>query len=432
MILALQPPAAITIAPPSGTSQLPFVDLSKAKVLKPYARIKIRNATADCSYGSFAGQLQFNAWQFLHAAAKTEFAQSFTAAEADRSGILFAAQHRDFLIWNTNNLRIRDQGVFSRVDASRTYLAGRLGVAASSLLMQHRDYLYWDHVPSLWERAVNLAHISHAESVRAAQIVASAVASGRPALEPDFAFEKVSGDTALMESKGRFVNPGDTNPPVKGDMKEALGQLNAWSGFITPSPQKMYGIGTYLREQSDTTGDPSLLASVDPRPNNDATFEPVAFPKDWIRRGSFGNWLVGMGLTDAGFALRNGRGKAVTVARLPVVEIGRHQFAIIGKGSQLDSRWGVPLHWRDHPFWPIGFTDRIGVHVLGIETSVLKLISAALRTEEPGALLETEPVHTAEYPNWFSGSVAPDGTLFGLPHFDLRTAFDIRTLEFDQ
>ena len=84
MILTLQTPAAITIAPPTGTSQLPFVDLSKATVLKPYARIKIRDATADCSYGSFAGQLQFNAWQFFHAAAKTEFAQSFAAEESTR------------------------------------------------------------------------------------------------------------------------------------------------------------------------------------------------------------------------------------------------------------------------------------------------------------------------------------------------------------
>lgn len=73
----------------------------------------------------------------------------------------------------------------------------------------------------------------------------------------------------------------------------------------------------------------------------------------------------------------------------------------------------------------------MGVHVLGIEIGVLKLISAALRTEEPGPLLRTEPVPAAELPNWFSGSVAQDGTLFGVLHFDHRAVFDIRPLDFD-
>ncbi len=436
MILPLQLPAPFTIAAPAGTSRLPFVELPKAKVQKPHARVKLREgsrarAAVDCSYGNFSGHIDFNAWQFFHAAAKTEFGMSFTPAEADRAAMLCAAQQDHLLNWNTQNLRIRDQGVFSRVDATRSYLAGRFGVALSSLLMQHWDYPYWDHIPSLWERAARKAQISHSQSVQMAHVIATKIASGRPQNEPDFAFEKVAGNVALMESKGKFVNPGDTNPPVKSDMNEALGQLGAWSGFISPNPGKFLGIGTYLREQTDSAKDPSLILYVDPPAEKQTRFEPVPFPRDWIRRGNFGNWLIGMGLTDAGFALREGRKKPVMAVRLPVLEIGRRQFAVTGHGWRLDSPWSIPSHWPDHPCWPFGFTERIGVHVLGIEITILKLISAALRTEEPGPLLQTEPISVAEIPDWYSGSVAPDGTLFGMLHFDPRTPFDIRPAAFD-
>ncbi len=422
MILPLQLPAPFTIAPPTGASRLPFVELPKAKVQKPRARVKFREgsqaqAAADSSYGNFSGHITFSAWQFFHAAAKTEFAMSFTPAEADQAAMLYAAQHNHLLIWNTQNLRIRDQGVFSRVDATRSYIAGRFGVAASSLLMQHWDYPYWDHIPSLWERAARNAQISHAQSVQMAQVIAAKIASGRPQNEPDFAFEKAVGDVALMESKGKFVNPGDTNPPVKADMNEALGQLGAWSGFISPNPGKSFGIGTYLREQTDSAYDPSLILYVDPPAEKQTRFEPVPFPRDWIRRGNFGNWLMRMGLVEAGLALRDGREKLAAQISLPVVEMSGRKFAFTVHA------WNFAPMGRGFPFLPfselfldLGFVQTFDLLVTGLEVNVLGMIEKSLRSAEASSLLKAEPVSVSETPGWFSGSIMRDGSLLGLLH----------------
>ena len=39
-------------------------------------------------------------------------------------------------------------------------------------------------------------------------------------------------------------------------------ELGAWSGMISPTPGKSFAIGTYFRDASDSTGDPSLIAFV--------------------------------------------------------------------------------------------------------------------------------------------------------------------------
>src|SRR6516162_8302087 len=111
-------------------------------------------------------------------AKKTELAGSFSVGEGVYAALLAGAEFRRFFDWLPPNFRVRDQGIFSRIDATRTYLAGRSGVAINCLLMNHWDYVFWDHVPTLYARALRRANISHAESVRRASIIASRYSSG--------------------------------------------------------------------------------------------------------------------------------------------------------------------------------------------------------------------------------------------------------------
>ena len=70
------------------------------------------------------------------------------------------------LDWRSENLRVRDAGIFSYKDASRTFRAGRNGEAILNLWAVENGYVYWDHLPTLVERALNKARISHEEQVR--------------------------------------------------------------------------------------------------------------------------------------------------------------------------------------------------------------------------------------------------------------------------
>ena len=360
-------------------------------------------------------------------AKKTELAGSFSVGEGVYAALLAGAEFRRFFDWLPPNFRVRDQGIFSRIDATRTYLAGRSGVAINCLLMNHWDYVFWDHVPTLYARALRRANISHAESVRRASIIASRYSSGIPAKEPDFAFEKANGEVALMESKGRLVNPGDANPPAKGDLKEALDQLAQWPQLINPMPQKSFAIGTYLRETSDTT-EPSLILYVDPPPRRDTRIEPVDFPSDWIRRGNYGNWLVGMGLEDAGFALREGREKPVEEVTLPVLTVGGSRFAFTIEGFGVSSRARM-LDFRDFLHWP-DFIPRNGRFVVnGIEVSVLRSLERALRNGADLSLMEVEPLPVIDLPEVFYGSALPDGSLWAALRWEEFRPFDHETFK---
>jgi hypothetical protein len=408
-------PYGILILPPRGSSRLPYVEIPRHKVEKKGASIKLRKgskaaASANCSYGDFQGTLDFNAWRFFHAAKKTELAGSFAVADGVYAALLAGAEFRRFFEWLPPNFRIRDQGVFSRIDATRTYLAGRSGVAINSLLMNEWDYVFWDHIPTLYERALRHANISHAESARRATIITSKYRSAAPAKEPDFAFEKATGEVALMESKGKFVNPGDANPPAKGDLKEGLEQLDQWPQLITPTPQKTFVIGTYLRETSDNT-EQSLILYVDPPPRREPEIEAVRFPRDWIRRGNYGNWLVGMGLELAGFALREGREKPVEEVTLPIITIGGRPFAFTIEGIGVSSRARL-LDGHEFFHWPEFMPTNSRFVVTGIDVAVLRLIERSLRNAADLSLLEIEPLPVIELPEAFYGSTLPDGSLW--------------------
>jgi hypothetical protein len=288
--------------------------------------------------------------------------------------------------------------------------------------------------------------MTHPEMVKAAKVIASQVASGRPDREPDFAFEHSNGDVALMEAKGSFVHPINDDPSTKDDLRQALHQLNAWMGMIAPAPKKSYAIGTYFRERSDSTGDESLIAFVDPPGESTATAEPVELPQDWIRRGNYGAWLTGMGFPEAGDALRSNLEYAPSVVSLPVIAIGDRDFAITFHGAVIkrNAKRRYPLiapwigPWLDDPFleWQILRHSGIsGIIVLGIATDTLKSIEMVLRPRTRETLLSLKvsaPTGRAAMPeaisDGFTGSIMPDNTLMG--QIDPELLRDVETQVF--
>ena len=411
-----------------------MVEIDKSKVQQKNAHIRLRKNSlkrlqADCSFGNFSADLKFTAWEFYHAAKKTELASSFTTTFADYRAFAFAMEHENTFIWNTGNLRKTDSSVFALEDFASSGLAGRIGEAIAYLTMIEWGYVFWDRCATVWERAARNANITHSEQLRVAQYLSAQVASGRPQYEPDFIFEKNTGDVALMEAKGSFVIPAKDNPSTKADLRQALKQIAAWSSVIAPTPQKVYGIGTYLREEHDNNGDPSLIAYVDPPGQKEPDIRPSKLPPDLVRRCNYGAWLFGMGLVSAGRALRDGLEKNVETIDMPIIEVGGRSFVCSAAGWKTEPGQGVPFsepwRWQSNKLqsWP----RYDGMFVIGIEQGVMHQITGALHQPKDSTLLHfdgqglTDLRYKKRDSPW---SVMPDGSFLGIIDRDtFNTAF---------
>ncbi|MBI2930416.1 MAG: hypothetical protein HYY16_02085 [Planctomycetes bacterium] len=420
LILPSQP---IVISPPTGASQLPLVEIDKAKVTAKHKPVRIRAGSrqreaADCSYGKFdSTQLSFGAWEFFHAAKKTELACSFTPNLADRRAFAFALEHEGTFVWSLKNFRRTDNAVFSLEDFAETGLAGRVGEAIAYLAMIKRGYVFWDRCATVWSRAARNANISHADQLRVAKYVSQLVASGKPQNEPDFIFEKQTGDVALMEAKGGFAEPGVDYLHTKNVLNQALTQLGAWSSVITPTPAKCYGIATLIRKENDPHGDPSLIAYVDPPGRKDSNLPQAELPPDLVRRCNYGAWLVGMGFVSSGSALRDLREKGMEEIQMPIMSVGNRRYAVVPAGWKVPDFQMMPLfepwYWDFPPFhWP--GRRRGSVMVMGIDSQILRRLGRAIQNPHEPALLDLElggedsnVSNTPEFP----GSAMPDGTL---------------------
>ncbi len=452
--LVLPPP--MMISAPSGSSQLPIVELDRAKVEAERVRIRLKKgsvarASADCSFGPFQQQLKIDAWPFFHAAKKTELTRVLNANHVQNSALIFAAEYSALFNWNTNNLRRVDRSLFAHEDFAEASLAGRFGEAVAYLTMLEFGYVFFDRIAVLWERAINGSGLTHAEQLQYAAIVAQTINCSRPDSEPDFAFEKSNGDVALMESKGSFVNPVADNPSTKDDLRKALKQLNAWMGMIAPTPAKSYAIGTYFRDQSDTNGDPSLIAYVDPPGEGNEAFRPQEFSEDWIRRGNYGAWLTGMGWTNAADALRHGRSAELREREVQVLRINGADFAVRFEQPVIDPDYFNRDYWMHEIYYMerwwnsphIGYQHYLQhlhhmgvrhVRVTGIERENLSLIEDSIRSPMRNSsrdsslmkcrIMERRTSQLSSQREGFDGSIFPDGTMYG--ELSLEMLWDAR------
>jgi hypothetical protein len=157
-------------------------------------------------------------------------------------------------------------------------------------------------------------------------------------------------------------------------------------------------------------------------------------PTDFVRRGNYGAWLMGMGFEDSGNALRNGVEAETLPIELPVFEYLGYRFAFVlnpflcpclislmvfNPRSREQRQFIETLRSKLAEDWlgPI-----LGaVPVVGMEVSNLKQVEKAVNnTSDHQSLLEVVIVETPTSltsirvsSEGFRGSVFPDGSMFG-------------------
>jgi len=415
-------PAPLTVADLTAAhATLPIIELDRAQVERERARIRpLPDART---------QLRITAWSLYHAAKKAELACSFTTDQIDHLARCFANEHHGLFRWNGEELRLALGVTDMYESAAQASRARLIGEGMLLLAMQHEGYAFWDRFDLLVKRALRRQLLDRPESVRRARAIRKRLDAGRNGKRSDFVVENAKRESALAEAKGGFLSPFATGA-IKSDLREALQQLAATKPLISPQPAKTYAVGTYLREAEDDHDEGSLIAFVDPEGRDDADLT-VELPPDWVRRGNYAAWLLGMGFAEATNALRNGIAREGVGVSLPVKRVGGRDFAYVVTGAQLRpdrarrfTRDMLHEWWHWPEFWFGPWRDFVQFTVLGMRVDVLAAISRAIVVPQEQSLLTVEPA-TAVDTGAFGGSVMPDGSMCGA-----ITVESIREIEF--
>lgn len=405
-------PAPLTVGGLTAAhATLPIIELGRVQVERERARIRPLPDARD--------HLRITAWSLYHAAKKAELACSFTADQVDHLVHCFASEHHGLFRWNGQELRLISGVTDMYESAAQASRARLIGEGMLLLAMQHEGYAFWDRFDLLVKRALRKQPLNHSESVRLARAIRKRLAAGRSGKRSDFVVENAKYESALAEAKGRFLSPFATGA-IKSDLREALQQLAATKPLISPQPAKTYAVGTYLREADDAHDEGSLIAFVDPEDQDDADLT-VELPPDWVRRGNYAAWLLGMGFTETAHALRNGIAREGFGVSLPIKRVGRHDYAYVVTGAGLNPRYlrrflqDFRHHWPHHCaewfFFGPGRRE-VELSIIGLRVDVLDSLSGALMTAAAAPLLGVEPMFETDIAQ-FSGSVMPDGSMCG-------------------
>lgn len=384
----------------SGSSSLPIHELKKATVQKPRAWIRPFPASSD--------HIGFSAWRLAHAIKKADCARWRSSSSLLIGTAGFLLENAHLFHWDDNQLSLNEGMADYFADFSATSLSGRIAQGMALLFLEEKGYTYIGRFESEWTR-------------RAVAQDKSWPAGKKKA--PDFIAENAERDWVLAESKGGFARR-ERKPNIKGALNEGLTQLDGWDKLIFPQPTKSFVIGTFLREIADTSDETSLIAFVDPEPDDPE--DPVEFPPDVVRRANYAPWLSLMGFDDAANRVLTSRGEPQR-RPVPVISLAGRKYAInvasvSPKYPDLSSR----DFWRDfddrffHPYWM--FKDGIRVEVLGIDFSILKILGLASPAMTLN-LLELNPQEHLDAPvdtdgGAFYGSIFSDGSLLGELRFN--------------
>ena len=390
----------------NGASQLPEYGLDHATVMRPRSRVRpLSRNNSD---------LSVDAWRLAHSVKKADCARGITAVDLNTSAMGFLIENFNLLDWSPDNLRLNNGMADFYADFSRTSLSGRVAQGMAILFMEERGYSYGGRFSTFLKSARG--------KVAARQLLKSKAGSVRNPKTPDFIFEQHGTAVALAESKGGFVSPNRI-PDIKGDLREALQQLKGWDRLLQPQPSKSFAVGTYLRESDDFSDEPSLIAFVDPEPEE--PYNPVHYPPELIRRCNYASWFAGMGFHDSAKRLQQGReGSYPIKRRLPILTLGHHRYAFVVLSVRpmfrdyvsFDERFWLDLD--DLFFSPHSFHGGLRLEIMGVEMPILASLSKYLLTGKSELLMHIETIIEKDLPQKvdegkFRGSVFSDGTLFG-------------------
>jgi hypothetical protein len=352
-------------------ASLPVFELERAHIQKKGTRIRPfvadRGFTRDplCpSMNVSPAELQITGWRLAHAVKKADCLRQMPFTFLQRLGFLL--EQFPMLDWRRGNLRLRDGIATAYADFAGTSLAGRIGQGVALLFMENRGYVFVGH----YQRPLR-----------------------RPG--PDFVFEQPSSDysasnRALVEAKGAFVLHA-RQPDIKGVLREGLKQIKKAKAARVA---KSFAIGTFLREQADTSSEPSLVAFVDPDGRGES--DSVDDYPDWIIRANYAAWLAAMGFHDAASDLRmrtprqNPETLGIRVVSLSGIPYGVMVLQFVAED----------LEFSNPHFWPWHVSRCL---VAGLPMRILRAIERAM-----------------DHPDHVLGGSADDGLMSQLPSHEWR------------
>lgn len=420
-----------------SSSKLPYYELDKATIRKPRANIRPfrypKGFTKDPNYEDQPdppNELTIDSSRLAHAIIKADCARRAPLHILDAGASGFLLEHKYLFEWHPDNLRLAESMAAFYADFSRTSLSGRIAQGMAILFMEERSFPFVERFAT----ALRLIKAGKHPRVRLSGNVPSKI--------PDFIFQEGgngTGEFALVESKGGFVDPKEDAPNIKGALGEALGQLDGWDTVLSPAPRQTFAIATYLRESVDLREEPSLIAYVKSEEEPLSTSHtkprhphPKQFSQDMLRRGNYSAWLWGMGFVEFSKALQLSLPYNSPSGTYRKLRLGDEEYALTVLGwrtnasrtTRIDIDLGRTL--SDPMFWlPNLLFDGVVLHVMGISTSVLKQLQDAVNKGKSGdlnALTLPSKLALPYYPQikgWhIKGSVFSDGTFLGDLHVD--------------
>ena len=377
---------------------LPVFECDKTSIQKPGHRIRpLRNPPTNVS---------FRAWRLAHAVKKADYSRwPFPKnLRLETAGFLLEQMH--LFDWSSGELRLKAGMSDYYADVTRTSISGRVAQGMALLFVEDQGYSYKGRFEAVIQQ---YARKQPSRSTRRK--------AGRL---PDFILENGSNGTALAEAKGKFVPLGST-PDIKDALRDALDQLNCGGRLIAPQPHKSYAVGTFIREVEDCSAEPSLIAFVDPEP--DESRDPVEIPPDAVRRANYAPWLSLMGFDEAARRLLEREGDSQRY-RVPIVTLGEHQymFTVASILPWYGPNIPDPDLWKligECPEWPFGPSPvSTSLEIVGLDLEVVQALGMAIRGQRSEELMEVKAEDRRDVPSEFAGgefygSVFSDGSLFG-------------------
>jgi hypothetical protein len=141
-------------------------------------------------------------------------------------------------------------------------------------------------------------------------------------------------------------------------------------------------------------------------------------------------------LVESGTALRNADIVDAQGQTLPILNIAGRQFAVVSPDLP-GALWWADF-WDFSPFrWHRRHEAAHDLRVMGLELNNLRIIEKAVNAPnvdisaaQSDSPLGHEAISPEDFPDWLSGSIMPDGTLYGALHLDREPTRGIDFQEF--
>jgi hypothetical protein len=358
-------------------------------------------------------KLRFTAWEIFHAACKTRYEKVSAGLQLQFAAAAFGVLYGPLFNWSGSDGIELDAGASSMLkDSEHSATSGRFGEAFLHLVMMSKGFIYWDHLPRFYSsKRASFAHSWEIKS-KVASIVGFKRGNDR---EPDYVFEKSSGELALGEAKGKICDHNGSSSIV-ADLDGALAQLAPWMSRLSPAPANAFATSTCLVEPSSTeaSSHPSVIAWVDP-PGDQVRGDDL--PRaDLVRRGNYAHWLELMGLYRAAEAVRLCRSAQLPKRPFRTIMVAGREYLFLGSSavSVASSVAWVPDWWRlidpdKHDFQSDSraFTPLL----IGLDCEVASALEDVIARGESAELRVVREVRSVRAPEGRSMSIFPDGSM---------------------